>query len=160
MNGQGKVNRFFVANGMSELRKGGGHDVSPFSMMDGSIDDNIEFSNARGSKLRKKKPSKRKTGRKKTTGKFVDKFHERQDRRLAIKEQQAKSQQAVAENIGKTSPEEAKLMEQLAQTTPDTNANPTAKTGMKPALKWGLIIGGVAVVGVVVFIVIKKMKKK
>ena len=54
MNGQGKVNRFFVANGMSELRKGGGHDVSPFSMMDGSIDDNIEFSNARGSKLRKK----------------------------------------------------------------------------------------------------------
>ena len=28
-------------------------------------------------------------------------------------------------------------MEQLAQTTPDTNANPTAKTGMKPALKMG-----------------------
>jgi len=160
MNGQGKVYRFFLANGLSEMRRGGGHDVSPFSMMDGSIEDNLEFSNASGSKLRKKKSASRKAGRKKTTGKFIDKFHERQDRRLAIKEQQAKSQQAVAENIGKTSPEESKLMEQLAQPTPDATANATAPTGMKPALKWGLIIGGVAVVGVVVFLVIKKMKKK
>jgi len=160
MNGQGKLNRFFVANGMSELRKGGGHDVSPFSMMDGSIDDNIEFSNASGSKLRKKKSTTRKAGRKKTTGKFIDKFHERQDRRLAIKEQQAKSQQAVAENIGKTSPEEAKLMEQLAQTNPDATNNATAKPGMKPALKWGLIIGGVLVVGVVAVVLIKKFKKR
>lgn len=44
-----KVNTFFVANGMSELRFNDPGDVTPFSSMDGSEDGiNLEFSSANG----------------------------------------------------------------------------------------------------------------
>lgn len=36
---------------------------------------------------------------------------------------------------------------------------PTEPTKMKPALKWGLIIGGIAVVGTIVYMVLKKKVK-
>jgi len=151
MSSQGKVNRFFVANGFSELKDGGGYNVSPFNNFDGEMDDSLEFSNARGRLKRKLRASKKaRQDRKSERSK-------RANRRLSIKEQQAKTQQRVAEQIAKTSPEDKKLLDAL--TKPDPNVQ-EAKTGMKPALKWGLIIGGGVVVLVGAVLIIRKMRNK
>jgi predicted secreted protein len=151
MSSQGKVNRFFVANGFSELKDGGGYNISPFNNFDGEMDDSLEFSNARGRLKRKLRASKKaRQDRRSERSK-------RANRRLSIKEQQAKTQQRVAEQIAKTSPEDKKLLDAL--TKPDPNVQET-KTGMKPALKWGLIIGGGVVVLVGAVLIIRKMRNK
>jgi hypothetical protein len=141
----GKVNRYFVANGMSQLIDVAGRNVSPFSNMDGELQDNIEFSEVRGKRrLKKRKPTKRK----KTWGKVLDytpigmakkgvdaltseeainrraKKQElrqgRRERRLSIKEKQANTQTEIAKTLNQTSPTDEALTKALTETTPVT----------------------------------------
>jgi cobalamin biosynthesis Mg chelatase CobN len=157
----GQVVKYMVANGMTDFSRGNYEETS---MFEGEINGEdefpetmmLEFSNASGKR-------KKKSGRKKSStmkSRMLDRQKarkDRKDRKLAIKEKTAETQKSVAENIGKTSPEEAKLLESLAT---DTTKTTPASTGMSKGLKIGLIVGGVLVVGTIVFIVIRKMKKK
>ena len=158
------VTNFMIANGMTEYGRGTYNDVSPYSMFDGAINNEdqypetmlLEFSNASGK--RKKKTAKKKSSTIKSRTEARQKARmDRKDRALAIKEKSAETQKSVAENIGKTSPEEAKLLESLAS---DPTKTTPAPSGMSKGLKIGLIVGGVLVVGTIVFIVIRKMKNK
>lgn len=166
------VTHFITANGLTELGRGNYNDVSPYSMFDGVINNEdefpetmlLDFSNASGK--RRKKTARKKTStirsrmeaRQKGRGERKDKRVALKERKVGMKEQQTKTQQAIAENIGKTSPEEAKLLESLAT---DTTALKTANapTGMSKPLKIGLIVGGVVLLGVIAFVVVRKMRK-
>lgn len=158
------VTNFMIANGMTEYGRGTYNDVSPYSMFDGAINNEdqypetmlLEFSNASGK--RKKKSGRKKSSTMRSRAEARQKARmDRKDRALAIKEKSAETQKSVAENIGKTSPEEAKLLESLAS---DPTKTTPAPSGMSKGLKIGLIVGGVLVVGTIVFIVIRKMKNK
>lgn len=166
------VTHFITANGLTEFGRGNYNDVSPYSMFDGVINNEdefpetmlLDFSNASGKrrkKIARKKSStirSRMEARQKGRGERKDKRVALKERKVGMKEQQTKTQQAIAENIGKTSPEESKLLESLAT---DTTAlkTATAPTGMSKPLKIGLIVGGVVVLGVIAFVVVRKMRK-
>jgi flagellar capping protein FliD len=169
---QGKVTHFFLANGLSELKNGTYNDVSPFQSFDGQVNDTefpettdimLEFSNASGRRIKRKT---KKTGgmRKSKTNRLARKDTRQQarinarSRRLDIKEKEAETQRKVAEKIGTTTPEEAKLMEQLAKDVQNP-VTPT-KTGLSKNAKIGIGIGVVAVVGLIAFVVIRKMNSK
>jgi len=158
------VTNFMIANGMTEYGRGTYNDISPYSMFEGAINGEdqfpetmlLEFSNASGK--RKKKTARKKSSTMKSRMKERQEARaDRKDRKLAIKEKTAETQKSVAENIGKTSPEEAKLLESLA--SDDQTKTTPAPSGMSKGLKIGLIVGGVLVVGTIVFLVIRKMKK-
>jgi hypothetical protein len=155
------------------------NDVSPYQNFDGGSMsdvemgddfDSLEFSNASG---KKRKGLNKALGYvpvvagvraiQKNKGKWQRNMEarrkaraDRKDRKISIKEQEANTQKALAESIGKEDPESKKLMEQLA--TDDTKK--ADETGMSKGLKIGLIVGGVLLVGVIGFVVYKKMKKK
>ena len=166
------VTHFITANGLTEFGRGNYNDVSPYSMFDGVINNEdefpetmlLDFSNASGK--RRKKTARKKSStirsrmeaRQKGRGERKDKRVALKERKVGMKEQQTKTQQAIAENIGKSSPEESKLLESLAT---DTTAlkTATAPTGMSKPLKIGLIVGGVVVFGVIAFVVVRKMRK-
>lgn len=166
------VTHFITANGMTEFGRGNYNDVSPYSMFDGVINNEdefpetmlLDFSNASGK--RRKKTARKKSStirsrmeaRQQGRGERKDKRVALKERKVGMKEQQTKTQQAIAENIGKTSPEESKLLESLA-TDPTFLKTATAPTGMSKPLKIGLIVGGVVVFGVIAFVVIRKMRK-
>jgi hypothetical protein len=169
---QGKVQHFFLANGLSELKNGTFDDVSPFQSFDGQVNNTefpettdimLEFSNASG---RLKRKAKKKTGgmRKRRTTRLARKDNRQKaridarSRRLDIKDKEAETQRKVAEKIGTTSPEEAKLIEQLAKDV--QNPAPQTKTGLSKGAKIGIGIGVVAVVGLIAFVVIRKMNSK
>jgi hypothetical protein len=166
-----EVERFLVANGFTQFNPNVNyHDVSPFSSMDGSYlnanDEfsemeavNLEFSNASGKKKRKKRKGVFSRMRRRQDERQKARL-DRKSRRIAIKEKEAETQRKLAEDMGKSSPEEALMMQQLAMG--DTNQTKTtdAGQGMSKGLKIGLIVGGVAVLGLVTFLVIRKMRKK
>lgn len=197
-----KVNTFFVANGMSELRFDDPTDVTPFSSMDGSEDGiNLEFSSANGfgskrprkvispisnrsrqagSRIPVRRPVRKKAGtrigsglkrawensphkavgdaiRRATSPEAQARRQANKNRRLAIREGQQMTQQQIAQNLGKTDPTEAMILQQLAQAP----ATPTpAPSGMSRNMKIGLVIGGLAVATIVAVVVIKKMRTK
>lgn len=159
------VTNFMVANGMTEFGRGIYDDVSPYSMFDGAINNEnefpetmlLEFSNASG-KRRKKTKRKSSTIRSRMEARQKARL-KRKDRNLAIKEKSAQTQKTVAENIGKTSPEEAKLLETLANDS-TLKSTPETPKGMSKGLKIGLIVGGVLLAATITFVVIRKMKKK
>jgi len=158
----GSVTKYMVANGFTEFdRDANYNDVSPFQNFDGgSISDTefagendlLDFSNASGKRKKKKKSSTIRSRMEQRQKARAD----RQDRKLKIKEQQAETQKKVAEDLSKEDPATQKLMETLA--TPDTKKD--EPKGMSKGLKIGLIVGGVVLVGVVAFVVIRKMKAK
>ena len=159
------VQNFIVTNGMTQYDRGNYAESSMFSGFEGAINGEdefpetmlLEFSNASGK--RKKKSGRKKSSTMKSRMKERQEARaDRKDRKLAIKEKTAETQKSVAENIGKTSPEEAKLLESLA--SDDQTKTTPASTGMSKGMKIGLIVGGVLVVGTIVFLVIRKMKKK
>jgi hypothetical protein len=159
---QGKVQHFFLANGLSELKNGTFNDVSPFQSFDGQVNNTefpvttdimLEFSNASG---RLKRKAKKKTGgiRKRVDTRQKARM-DRKSRRLDIKQQEADTQKKVAEKLGTIAPEEAKLMEQLAK---DTASTSPAKTGLIKNEKIVIAIFSIAVIGLITFVVIRKMK--
>ena len=146
----GKVNRYFVANGMSQLINVAGRNVSPFSNMDGEINSNLEYSEVRGrTRLKKRKPTKRK----KTWEKVLDytpigmakngvdaltseeainrraKKQElrqgRRERRLSLKEKQADTQTEIAKTLNQPSPTDEALTKALTETPVTTDATKT-----------------------------------
>jgi len=165
------VTHFITANGMTEFGRGNYNDVSPYSMFDGVVNNEdefpetmlLEFSNASGK--RRKKTARKKSStirsrmeqRQKGRGERKDQKLALKERKVGMKEEQSKTQQAIAENIGKTTPEELKLMESL--TLDETKKAVTPPIGMSKTLKVGLIVGGVVVVGLIAFVVIRKMRK-
>jgi hypothetical protein len=177
----GKVNRYFVANGMSQLINVAGRNVSPFSNMDGELQDNIEFSNALGSKMRLKKKrrksvrdSRRKQridsrkSRQTERRKIIKGASERADRRINLKEKQADTQTEIAKTLNQTSPTEEALTKALTETTPVTTdatkttpeVTDTTTTGMSKRTKTILIVGGVVVALTATILIIRKMRKK
>jgi uncharacterized membrane protein len=142
----GKVNRFFVANGLSELREYSGRNISPFSNMDGEINTNLEYSEIRGRKRvrKKRKPVKSKKNWEKVleytpigmAKKGVDSLTSeeaksrrlkrqelrqgRKERRLSIKEKQADTQQELAKTMNQPSATDEALTKALTETPPTT----------------------------------------
>jgi hypothetical protein len=161
---QGQVTKFMVANGFTEFNQPVAYnDVSPYQSFDGGSisdaemgdDSDLDFSNAIGKRRRKKK---KKTSTIKSRMEARQKARaERKDRKLKLKESEVETQKKVAEDLSKEDPASQKLMEALAT---DSTKTATAPTGMSKGLKIGLIVGGVVVVGVIAFVVIRKMKKK
>jgi hypothetical protein len=165
MSGIGKVNRFFVANGMSELREGGGYEISPMSNMDGEIGSRelIEYSDATGNLRRrfsknKADRSKRRSSRQKRVDKFLADRNTYKTKKLAVDKAQVKTQQTIAENLGKTNPQETALLQSIASSTSLAPAND--KKPMSKGLKISLIIGGVAVASIIGYVIYKKVQKK
>lgn len=173
--------RYMVANGLTEFRPDSVYsDVSPYSAMEGASlnsDDEfpksdemfLEFSNASGRRKRRKgKTSSRRDERKSKRAERVakrtdrkDQRADRKDRKLAIKEKEADTQSKVAQGIAETSPEEALLMQKLASGDQSSQNNTSNNgQGMSKGLKIGLILGGVAIFGVITILVIRKMRKK
>jgi hypothetical protein len=179
----GKVNRFFVANGLSELRDFTGRNISPFSNMDGEIEDNIEFSDAIGRKMRmakKRRQKKRDTRRKERISDRKSRRSERQkllkgasaraDRRIKLKETQADTQKELAKTVNQPSATDEALTKALTE-TPVAPIAPigsgvqndptiTTSTGMSKKTKTILIVGGVLVALTATFLIIRKMRKK
>jgi hypothetical protein len=176
----GKVNRFFVANGMSQLINVAGRNVSPFSNMDGEIQDNIEFSDALGSKMRlkkKRRKSERDSRRKQRIDsrktrqterrKFIKGASERADRRINLKEKQADTQTEIAKTLNQPSPTDEALTKALTETPVTTDATKTnteitdtTTTGMSKRNKTILIVGGVVIALTATILIIRKMRKK
>jgi hypothetical protein len=160
------VTNFMVANGMTDFSRGIYDDVSPYSMFDGAINNEnefpetmlLEFSNASGKRRKKRTKRKSSTIRSRMEARQKARL-KRKDRNLAIKEKSAQTQKTVAENIGKTSPEEAKLLESLSNDS-TSKSTPAAPKGMSKGLKIGLIVGGILIAATITFVVIRKMKKK
>ena len=166
--------RYMVANGFSEFRPNEDYlDVSPYSAMDGTVlnandefpiteDLFLEFSNASGKKKgRKGKKRKGLFSRMRRRQDERQKARlDRKNRRIGVKEKEAETQRLLAENVGKTSPEEAMLMQQLASGDQNQTKSADAGQGMSKGLKIGLIVGGVLVAGVIAIVVIRKMRAK
>jgi len=138
------------------------NDMSPYQSFDGgSISDSefagesdlIDFSDAKGKKRNRKKKSgstikSRMAARQKARA-------ERKDRKLKIKEEGSATQKTFAETMGQDDPATQKLLESLSA---DDTKKPT--TIMSKGLKIGLIVGGVLIIGIITFVVIRKMKNK
>lgn len=187
---QGKVTHFFLANGLSELKNSNYDDVSPFQSFDGQVNDTefpestdvmLEFSNASG--IRKRRQEARQD-RKATIGRRARKTNRqlaRQDRKATIgrKARKTSRQQArqearlrrldnkgaetesnlkIAKEIATTTPEEAQLINELSKDV--QNPSETKKSGLSKNAKIGIGIGAVVVVGLIAFVVIRKMKSK
>ena len=158
------VTHFMVANGMTEFGRGTYNDVSPYSMFDGVINNEdeypqtmiLDFSNASGKRKRRTAKSKTSTIRSRTEARQKAR-QSRQAEKIAINKISAESQKDIAKTIGKMSPEEAKLVESLANDKTTKSAPVDSK--MSKTLKNGLIIGGFALAVVVAIVVVRKMRK-
>jgi hypothetical protein len=157
-----KREEFLIANGMSQLPNASmTNDLAPNQYFDGGLDDDldIEFSDASGRRRRRRR-------------RFVKSFNSpqrrrarqtRQKQRIQARQfrQKSKQSQAVAQNqavakISKSAETDSKLLAQLSQATPPIV---TPQPTMSKATKTGLIIGAVAVAGIIGFILYKKFKK-
>lgn len=168
-----------VANGFSELRPPTIYgDVSPMSAFDGEpINDTefpfteeimLEFSNAdgkarrasrRGARTQKKQgKASAKKDRQGDRSKARKQRADIRERRMSLKEKEQTTQAEVAKKIGEQSPEEIALMQQIASQD-TTKSTAPAQVGMSKGLKIGFIVGGVVVLGIVVFAIVKSSKK-
>ena len=168
-----------VANGFSELRPPTIYgDVSPMSAFDGEpINDSefpfteeimLEFSNADGKARRAKRRGARtakkegkasvKKDRQADRSKARKQRADLRERRMSLKEKEQTTQAEVAKKIGEQSPEEAALIQQIASQD-TTKSTAPGQVGMSKGLKIGLVVGGVVVLGIVVFAIVKSRKK-
>lgn len=168
---QGKVTHFFLANGLSQLKHGTYNDVSPFQSFDGQVNDSefpettdimLEFSNASGKRIKRKAKKtgglvRRKTNRIALKNNRQKSRTDARSRRLDIKEKEAETQRKVAENIGKIDPKENQMVQELLKDV-QLPTTPTKK-GLSKNAKIGIGFGIVAVLGVIAFVVVRKMKK-
>lgn len=152
-----KREEFLIANGLSQLPNSSmTNDLSPYDYFDGGSDTplDISFSELRGRGKRKARRPKRRVK------KSIDNTRQRMDNRrrekTTQKQTQATNQQKAIEEVNKASQQDAMLLAQLTQTTPPVETPPK---GMTKGTKTALIIGGVAVLGVVGFMLYKKFKK-
>jgi hypothetical protein len=152
-----KREEFLIANGMSQLPNSSmTNDLSPYDYFDGGLDVSVdrEFSDATGSgrRARRRVKNSRTSRRDKTRPKRAVKSNSRNPRKTT----QAKKQAQKIANVQKSAEADATLLAQLTQTPAPVV---TAPTGMTKGTKTALIIGGVAVLGVVGFMMYKKFKK-
>ena len=159
MNEMWKREEFLIANGMSQLPNASmTNDLSPYDYFDGGLDTDIDmdFSEARGRKKRILRqfnsPQRRRAREKRRT----QRIQNRQTK------QRSKQSQAVAQNdaikkITKSAETDSQLLAQLnAPKIPVVETKPTMSKGTKT----GLIIGSIAVAGIIGFVLYKKFKKK
>jgi hypothetical protein len=181
-----EVIHYMVANGMTELKGDGFYnDVSPFSDFEGTIINQdefpetseimLEFSNASGRKRKTSGSGKeRRTGRRTKRGELKDSRERRREERhksrmqakqsrqdarkekLAIKKGEADTQKQLAESLSQPSSDDALLNALKSAPAP----TPDQPKGMSKGLKIGLIVGGLLVVGVGVYLIIRKKSKK
>lgn len=171
---------FLIANGMSQLPNSSvTNDLSPYDYFDGGLDTDIDmdFSEARG--RRRRIPKKRgfekvmsytpigiaKSGierfnspqnQKRRDQKRRQRQGFRQERQQTKRSESQLQNQAVAK-ISKSAESDAQLLAQLsAPKTPIVEPKPTMSKGTKT----GLIIGSIAVAGIIGFVLYKKFKKK
>lgn len=185
MNEMWKKEEFLIANGLSQLPNASmTNDLSPYDYFDGGSDTSLDisFSEATGRRPRPRRRPKKRTGEKTGFEKAmsytplgmakegIDKFNSpeskaRRDanrkKRGQKKQVEAQKQEQAIADVNKNSEADAKLLAQITQTpaTP-TNTNETPKKGMSKGTKTALIIGSVAVLGIVGFMLYKKFKNK
>jgi hypothetical protein len=184
----GETGNMVIANGLSQLYTGA-RDVDPYSAFDDVLDADggvadIDFSEFRSGATRRARKRVRNTrdggrgarrsgrtrssstrgGRTRSRTGIQGKLSQAGDSiRGGFKNwrdqrnKQAEQQQALIAQAQKSAPTVDQLNALLA---PSVAPVATENTKMSPALKWGLIIGGVAVAGVVGYLVFKRMKNK
>jgi hypothetical protein len=176
-----KRTEFLLANGMSQLPNSSmTNDISPYECFDGGLDTDIDldFSDASGKKPRKKKGDKSgfkkvmsytpmgmaKEGidRRNSTEGLARRDARRQDRlkgradKQENKKAQSDAQNQAITDVTKQSDADALLLEQIQQPLAPVTPTPT---GMSKGTKISLIVGAVAVAGLLSYFIYKKLKK-
>lgn len=150
---------FLIANGMSQLPNGSmTKDLSPYEYFDGGLDTDIDadFSDASGRRkrqlFRRFNSPQRQRARQRRRKQRLDNRNLRQN----TKKSQAVSQNRAIAKISKSAETDSKLLAQLnEQKAPVTEPKTTMSQGTKTAL----IIGSLAIAGIVGFVLYKKFKK-
>jgi hypothetical protein len=110
-----------------------------------------EFFNARGRKKRRKSSRKRRSSKRRKSGGFFDKALNAFQSHQKTKQAQAQANASLASSPGMD-------LSALSMAQPPMITN--QRKPMSNGLKWGLIIGGVVVLGTVGFFVYKSTKGK
>ena len=146
---------FITANGMTQFNNPQvANDVNPYECFDGGIDNDlgIEYSDASGRK-RRGKPRKRRN--------ILSSSRSRQDARrnekTAFKEKELQAQKDMVANVSKSSEADATLLASLSNTNVPSVVG--AKPPMSKTTKIVLISSGVVVLGIIAFVMYKKLKK-
>ena len=170
-----KRTEFILANGMSQLPNSVlTNDISPYECFDGGLgtDIDLDFSDAVGKRPRKKKSGKSKgTFEKVMSYTPIGMVKEAIDRRNSpeglarrqakddTKKATAEAQNKAVEQATKSSEGDALLLAQIQQPSADLKTATAPSTTMSKGTKTALIVGGVAVAGLIGFMLYKKLKK-
>lgn len=178
-----KKYNFITANGMTQFNNPQvANDVNPYECFDGGIDNDlgIEYSDATGRKSRSRKPrsSSRAKGNKSTFEKVwaytplgmaksgIEKFNSpesvarrdaRRKTKTDLKQSEINAQKEMVANIGKGGESDATLLASLSN--PNLPSVVGAKPPMSKTTKIVLISSGVVVLGIIAFVMYKKLKK-
>ena len=150
------------------------NDISPYECFDGGLgtDIDLDFSDAVGKRPRKKKSGKSKgTFEKVMSYTPIGMVKEAIDRRNSpeglarrqakddTKKATAEAQNKAVEQATKSSEGDALLLAQIQQPSADLKTATAPSTTMSKGTKTALIVGGVAVAGLIGFMLYKKLKK-
>lgn len=157
-----KTENFIVANGFTEFRNPQqANDLSPYDYFDGGLDTDIdgEFYDATGSgrraRRRVKKSRRSRTGGRLSSG--VRNVRQRSTQKSAQRQAEAETQRKAIADVQKSAEADAVLLAQLSQPTASTP--PTSTNNSSSKKKIAITIGVVAIVGLIAYVVYKKMKK-
>jgi hypothetical protein len=147
---------FIVANGFTQFNNPNvARDLSPYDFFDGEVGfggaNDIEFSDARGRRRRRKKPmkSRAKEG--------VKRREKRRADRMNLKSQEIEAQKQIAEKSLKAQEKDATLLSSLGlsdnKNLPEVSPNKTKSN----TIYW--VVGGLAVATILGVVLYKKYKK-
>lgn len=150
-----KTEEFIVANGFTQFNNPQvANDMSPFSYFDGEFGEAIdmEFSDAKG---RRRAKSQKKKGVFQKIGQNIEK---RRKDKLALKNKEIDAQKQIAEQSLKAGEQETKLLAQLGLGGQGNLPEISSQKTTSNTIYW--VLGGLAVAGIIGFIVYKKIKKQ
>ena len=130
-----------------------------FSFATGDMNDNSEFSLASGKKKKKKSGGRKRRGGGGFVGDFLSRAQDNRASKIKMKMMEAKAQQISAKGLADSTQGDIAMANALAASAPKSTSESEGK-GMSKGMKIGLIVAGVVVLGIIAFIVVKKMKAK
>lgn len=157
-----KTENFIVANGFTEFRNPKmANDLSPYDYFDGGLDTDIdgEFYDATGSGRRARRRVK-KSRRSTTSGRLrsgVENIKQSRTQKTAQRQSEAETQRKAIADVQKSAEADAVLLAQLSQPTASTP--PTSTNNSSSTKKIAITVGVIAIVGIIGYVVYKKMKK-